>query len=100
MKYLTLAFLLLLVATPVNAEWDEKSVANVMEQIKSGKDFNEIGVYPHRQTVRFTFDRIMYLIDVKAKLCYFYLDSSLTLVPCKSLKDGYPLMAPIINWEK
>jgi hypothetical protein len=100
MKNLTLAFLLLLAATSVYAsEWDDKSVAIVIEQIKSGKDFTESGVYPHHQIVNFTFGGFTYVIDVKAKLCFFNY-GNLTSVPCKSLKEGYPTMAPIITWEK
>jgi len=105
MKRLFLGVLLLLTATPLYAAWNEKDVTNVVAQIKAGKDVDESGAYPQKQIVMFGAG-LLYMIDIKAKLCFV---GGVTnqgnpyatmLVPCKAIKEGYPLMAPIINWEK
>ena len=65
--------------------------------------------YPEDQIHLISFDvapgKLNYLIDAKARLCYFRWTAtanavSMTQVPCRSLKEGYPIMAPIIDWEK
>jgi hypothetical protein len=101
MKKLTLAALLLLTATSVYAtdEWNEKSVASVVDQIRAGKEFTEQKSIPNQQVVQMN-AFIRYYIDVKAKLCFVGSSSAPVPVSCKALKDGYPTMAPIISWEK
>jgi hypothetical protein len=96
-----LPFSFLLMATSVYAEsvneWSEKYVAIVVEQIKSEKGFLELKEYPNTEIVIIQ-AAVRYYIDVKAKLCFA--GNNLTLIPCKALKDGYPLLSPIISWEK
>ena len=101
MKKLTLAVLLLLATTTAYAQdvWDDKSVASVVEQIKSGKEFTENRYLPNQQIIQLD-AYIRYYIDVKAKFCFAGNSSTPVAVSCKALKDGYPIMAPIITWEK
>ncbi len=89
---------------------NQKTVSDVVEKIKAGKKVSALESYPSDQTQIFTFGQewpgrlsIYYYIDMRAKLCFVgtgLAAGSISPVPCKSLKDGYPLIAPIIDWEK
>lgn len=100
MKKLALAAFMLFAATSVCADdWNEKSVAGVMDQIKSGKGLYEAKEYSSQQIVVIRAP-IRYYIDVKAKLCFAGDSVTPTVISCKALKEGYPLLTPIISWEK
>ncbi len=111
MKKIMLIVLLFVfsLSVPVYAAWDQKDVQKILDKIQAGKGFQEVGAYPQDQIqiVDFSISSgLVYEIDVKAKLCFvlFYPPgrggASASLIPCKNLKDGYPLIAPLINWEK
>ena len=89
-------------ALPAVADWDAEDIAEIVKEIKEGKEVTEGGSYPtdYVQRVSFGVGVAIYLIDIRAKLCFYApITSGVTLVPCKAIKLGYPLFAPIITWE-
>jgi len=102
-KITGLVFMMMLAAGTVFAAWDSKDIDKIVQKIKAGESFTDSGMYPDEgiQQVGFRTNSAYYLIDVKAKLCFATLNGDGTvLIPCKAIKDGYPLFAPIITWEK
>ena len=86
--------------------WTQKDVNEVVEKVKSGKSVYLQKALPADQTQVIDISvntnmgqAILYRIDLRAKQCFVYRDT-LVPVPCKAIKDGYPLFAPIIDWEK
>ena len=74
-KILVLVVMLLLVFSHVSfaKEWDQKSVSDVIEKVKAGKEVNMISKYPPGQTQIVQFGvggDIWYSIDIRAKLCF------------------------------
>ncbi|HON80470.1 MAG TPA: hypothetical protein PK544_18410 [Spirochaetota bacterium] len=89
------------------ADWDMDDVNSAVNKIRQGQGVNEWGNYPssHLQVISFGAAGINYVIDVRMKICYARAVSSqgnggLLMVSCKALKEAYPLMAPIITWER
>lgn len=104
-KVISLFLFIIFVSVCAYAAWDSSDVNDIVKKIKAGESFNESGMYSDTQVVSFTAAGIIYYIDVKAKLCFGRTPGgssadTIILVPCKSIKDGYPLFAPIITWEK
>ena len=97
---------LLLLAAPLSAlatEWAREDVNTVAEKVRAGQGVDMGMDYPvdKTQSVWFTTPSFHYLIDIRAKLCFIRsIGGGITSVPCRALKEGYPLMAPIITWEK
>ena len=90
------------------ADWDRKTAGDAVDKMKAGKQRVDMrNDYPEDQVHLVSFDvapKLNYLIDAKARLCYMRWTAgpnavSMTLVPCRHLKDGYPLITPIIDWE-
>jgi hypothetical protein len=84
-------------------DWTREDVKNVMEKIHEGKLVDVRRDYPLEETqaVWFSTPTFQYLIDIRAKLCFIRsAGEAIAQVPCKALREGYPLMAPIIDWEK
>jgi len=92
------------------ADWDHKTVGDAVDRMKSGKHRVDLrNDYPEEKVHLISFDvvpgKLNYLIDAKARTCYFRWTAgssavSMVEVSCKVIKDGYPLMAPIIDWEQ
>ena len=99
MKFTVALALILLCGASAYASWDESDVKDVLDTIPQGKRVSEKGDYPNPQTISFTAEDITYRIDLRAKLCFAQTVNALTPVPCKSLKEGYAIMAPLITWE-
>jgi len=107
---LAAATLALLSSVSLAADWDHRTAGEALDKIKAGKTRVDLrNDYPEDQVHLVSFDvapnKLNYLIDVKARLCYLRWTAgpnavSMTQVPCKSVKEGYPIMAPIIDWEK
>ncbi len=86
-------------------------VQDTAKAVRAGESLNERRDYPQAgvQLYAFTAGRpifrtdLWYIIDLRAHLCYSTLSRSetavLTPVPCKALKAGYPLVAPLITWD-
>jgi len=84
-------------------EWDREAVNEVVKKVKAGELVDMSLSYPAQQTqaVWITAPSFQYLIDIRAKTCYIRASGSgLAEAPCRSLKAGYPIIAPIIDWEK
>jgi hypothetical protein len=84
-------------------DWTPDDVKTVVEKVRAGKLVDLRKDYPLEETqaVWFSTPTFQYLIDIRAKLCFIRsAGEAIAQVPCKALKEGYPLMAPIINWEK
>ncbi len=84
--------------------FDERAVARVVELKKANKAFNtKLPYYPDPQLVSFAVSTttFRYLIDLRGRLCFARIEAATGYmpVPCKSLKLGYPLMAPLITWD-
>ncbi len=100
-----LALLMIGLAGTARADLDEKDVAKVVQLKSENKNFDRnLGSYPAKQIVGFGVGGGWeYFIDVYAQLCMLreaYLGTGqLVIVPCKSLKKGYPLIAPLITWD-
>lgn len=101
--------IVLFLPVPGFAAWEQKTVNAVAEKIKTNQKVLENDTYPKDQVQMVSFQAgaggvalINYVIDIKAKLCFASMGSSgnsFTTVPCKALKEGYPVMAPLITWE-
>ena len=88
-----------------------EDVQEAAQQVKDGESLNVRKQYPEEgvQLYAFTAGRpiwrtdLWYIIDLRAHLCFSTLSRSetavLTPVPCKALKAGYPLVAPLITWD-
>jgi len=102
------------IVTTARADWDAKDVQKAVDKIKKGEAYGDVGKMGGAQLISFNahhvdaIDGILinYIIDVRAKLCFARAISgtisgggSSSPVPCKNIKQGYPLMAPIITWE-
>jgi hypothetical protein len=110
-RTILLAMLMLALAAPAaySADWDHKTVGDAVDRMKAGKHRVDLrNDYPEEKVHLISFDvvpgKLNYLIDAKAHNCYFRWTAgasavSMVEVSCKSIKDGYPLMAPIIDWE-
>ena len=106
----TSLLLILAASTAIAADWDHRTAGEAVDKMKAGKHRVDLrNDYPEDQVHLISFDvvpnKLNYLIDAKARLCYFRWTAStnavsMTLVPCKAVKEGYPIMAPIIDWEK
>ncbi len=101
----------IVVAGAYAGDLNQKTVNEIVEKTKAGKKVSQDETYPADQTQVFTFSQrwpgvlMAYYIDMRAKLCFSATYAGTTItglapIPCKSLKDGYPLVAPIIDWEK
>jgi len=106
MKYGSLACLLLLAPVLAAAQapelWTHEQVQALAQKAREGQSFDEGRLYPPGgiQIAGFEVEPgVQYIIDLRARLCYFRARQSVTLVPCKSVKSGYPLLAPLITWE-
>ncbi len=88
------------------ADWDMGDVNSAVNKIRQGQGVAEHGMYPsnHIQLITFAVTDITYYIDARARICYARVSGNgnggFLMVSCKALKDGYPLMAPIITWER
>ena len=86
------------------ASLSSQDVADYVKMVKEGKGFiSPRTALPSNEVQIFRFEtdsNRTYEIDIKAKLCFFVWGENFTVVPCKSLKDGYPKIAPLITWEK
>jgi len=85
------------------ADWDKGDISKILEKISKGENFTDYGFTSDYQILSFNAGKtLMYFIDFKAKLCYCKNSGGdgITLVPCKAVKEGYPLFAPLITWEK
>ena len=92
-------------------DYNEKEIADLAGKAKAGAGFAQILTYPvaQAQTVLFLvpgvvvdgnlFRGMAYRIDLRAQLCFAIDDNSKVPVPCKNLKKGYPLLAPLITWD-
>lgn len=98
---LVLAQLLLVSVSSFASDMTSKDVSDIAEKLKSGKPVKEFNrtLLDQTQQIRFAVGQLQYVIDFRAKLCFAQYQD-MTLIPCKSLKDGYPLIAPLIDWEK
>lgn len=88
-----------------------ENVQETAQAVREGESLNARKEYPSEgvQLYAFTAGKpifrtdLWYIIDLRAHLCYSTLSRSetavLTPVPCKALKAGYPLVAPLITWE-
>ncbi len=104
-KVISLFLFMIFMGVCAYAAWDSSDVNDIVKKIKAGESFNESGNFDGPQIVSFNVGGIIYSIDIKAKLCYGkslggQSADTIILVPCKAIKDGYPLFAPIITWEK
>lgn len=98
-KVISLFLFIIFMGVCAFAAWDSNDVNDIVKKIKAGESFSEGGEYPDSQVFFFSSGVILYIVDIKAKLCFSKeRGSSITLVPCKAIKDGYPLFAPIITW--
>jgi hypothetical protein len=91
-----------LLLAQTSGTWTEEQVQALLQKVREGRNFDEGHTYPAAgvQIAGFEVeDGAHYIIDAKAHLCYFAVRQSVTLVPCKSVKRGYPLLAPLITWE-
>ena len=82
--------------------WTYEQVQALAQKAREGQGFDEGRLYPPGgiQIAGFEVEGgVQYIIDARAHLCYFRVRQSVTLVPCKSVKNGYPLFAPLITWE-
>ncbi|HPQ55479.1 MAG TPA: hypothetical protein PK253_19665 [Spirochaetota bacterium] len=88
------------------ADWDMDDVNSAVNKIRQGQAVSKWDRYPtnHIQMFMFVVLDITYYIDARAKICYARVrdqgNGGFLMVSCKALKDGYPLMAPIITWER
>src|SRR5512137_2927360 len=107
--FLAALVLVLAAATAIAADWDHRTAGEAVDKMKAGKHRVDVrNDYPEDQVHLISFDvtpKLNYLIDAKARLCYFRWTAgpnavSMTPVPCRAVKEGYPIMAPIIDWEK
>ncbi|GEM_PF-952797 len=103
---LIVMLLILLSSVTVYAAMGEKDVAKILDAIKNGKGYVGDHIFPsdQMQHVEFGFGGLYYVIDIKAKMCFAKLaygnGAGAVIVPCKTLKEAYPLIAPVITWEK
>ena len=82
--------------------WTPDQVQKLAQLVREGQSFNEGKLYPSGavQIAGFEVDEgATYIIDVRARLCFFKLRQSVTTVSCKAIKTGYPLFAPLITWD-
>ena len=103
------AIIALVTFSAVAADWDHKTVGDAVDRMKAGKHRVDMrNDYPEEKVHLISFDvvpgKLNYLIDAKAHNCYFRWTAgpsavSMVEVSCKTIKDGYPIMAPIIDWE-
>ncbi len=80
----------------------KEDVNDVVKKISAGKMVDINQTYPPEQTqvVWISMPSFQYMIDVRAKMCFIHaFGTSIAPVSCKALKTGYPLIAPIIDWE-
>jgi hypothetical protein len=101
---LGVSLLTLALAMPTRADCDAKDVQKLVDKVKAGKGFVEGCPFPDGQVQVFSFQvaaSLTYQIDVKARLCFVRpgMGVGVTPVPCKNVKEGYPLVAPLITWE-
>ncbi len=87
---------------PVSADLNEQ-IEELTKAIKEGKGYIPLRVerYPKQQQQYFRFNAggVLYIVDVKARLCFAGSEGK-SLILCQAIKKGYPLIAPIITWEK
>jgi len=101
-----LACLLLLglAAQPVaRATWNDADIAEIASALRDGRAVHKADGLRADQTqfVYFSLDSTSgYLIDFRARLCYALFRQGVTIVPCQSLKQGYPQFAPLITWTQ
>ena len=96
------AGLLLVLAAPAWAEYDEGDLKEIEQKLKDGKGFSEQDVYPNKSAYSQTLlvsvgIGVAYKIDFRAHLCFSGGDAP---VPCKAIKIGYPAIGKLITWEK
>ncbi len=99
---LLIAQFLFLSFTAYANELTKDEVNDIVKRIKTGSTVDIHTTYPPEQTqvIWISMPSFQYLIDIRAKLCFIHhFGTSIATVPCKSLKSGYPLLAPIIDWE-
>ncbi len=101
---LGVALSMLAFALPAQAAWEPKDVQKLLEKIKAGKGFSESLVYPDEQVQIVALHvsaSLAYQIDLKAHLCFVRpgMGVGVTPIPCKNIKDAYPIIAPLITWE-
>jgi len=95
--------LLLSPALPLRAAWNEADVADVASALRNGRGVHRSDTVRDEQAqfIYLSLDGSSgYLIDFRAHLCYAVFRQGVTIVPCQSLKQGYPLFAPLLTWEQ
>ena len=100
---LTVTQVLLLSFAAHANDWTKEDVKDVSKKVKAGEMVDMSKNYPAEltQAVWISTPTFQYLIDIRAKSCYIRASGTgLTSTSCKALKTGYPLFAPIIDWEK
>lgn len=103
---LLLGLISMMMALPASAaEWDEKSVGKVKKLLLEGKGFSEFGAYPKtkRQVLNFSVPGLgRYHLEFNNNLCFleFAGSGAILRIPCQTIKKGYPILAPLITWEK
>lgn len=91
-------------AATAHADLDAKDMEAFAEKLKSENAgaLANLGTYPNLRS--FTFEAgggDYYRVDLRAQLCFRGTRSaSIVLAPCKNLKKGYPLIAPLITWDE
>lgn len=90
-----------LAAAQASDLWTYEQVQALAQKVREGQGFDEGRLYPPGvQIAGFEVEPgVQYIIDARARLCFFRMRQSVTLVPCKSVKYGYPLFAALITWE-
>ena len=86
------------------ADLDEAAVSKFLASAKDGTRAVLGATYPEKQVqeVLFIAGDFYYMIDVRAQFCFIRgraMETTPGRVPCKNLKKGYPLIAPIITWD-
>ena len=100
--WLAVVQLLLLSFAAFADDLTKDEVNDIVMRMKSGKAIDIHTTYPAESTqvLWISMPSFQYMIDIRAKLCFVqHFGTSIAPVPCKSLKSGYPLLAPIMNWE-
>jgi hypothetical protein len=94
--------LLSIAAQPASASYDEGDIAKAVKAVAEGKHLFDTGGMDKDRIQIIQFEvliGVFYQIDIKARTCY-YVYGGPTIVPCRIIKKGYPLFAPLITWDK
>ena len=90
-------------ATAARADVSQREVDSIAASIRNGEGVDKSWTYPvdYAQLVSFCVGpscMISYVVDLRTKMCFVRSGQigQLSIVSCKAVKEGYPLLAPLI----